>query len=60
MVRVTKFLEEMHSDLKGPLPPIYEGEQYYISFYDHATGTYHVQTMQHKSQTLEKFLEFIS
>ena len=60
MTRATEFLEEIHSDLGGPLPPTRWGEQYYISFYDDATGTYYVKTMQHKSQTFEKFLKFIS
>ncbi len=60
MTRATGFLEEIHSDLEGPLPPTSWGEQYYISFYDDATGTYHVKTMRHKSQAFEKFLGFIS
>ncbi len=59
MIRATEFLEEIHSDLEGPLPPTRRGEQYYISFYDNATGTYHIKTMRHKSQAFEKFLEFI-
>ncbi len=60
MTKATEFLEEIHSDLKGPLPPTRWGEQYYISFYDDATGTYYVKTMRHKSQAFEKFLKFIS
>ena len=57
MTRATEFLEEIHSDLGGPLPPTRWGEQYYISFYDDATGAYYVKTMRHKSQAFEKFLE---
>ncbi len=60
MTRATEFLEEIHNDLGGPLPPTRLGEQYYISFYDDATGTYYVKTMRHKSQAFEKFLEFVS
>ncbi len=60
MTRVTEFLEQIHSDLGGQLPPTRWREQYYISFYDNAIGTYHVKTVQHKSQVFEKFLEFIS
>lgn len=48
MTRITKFLEEIYSDLGKPLPLIHCGEQYYISFYDDTTGTYHIKTMQHK------------
>ena len=55
-----EFLEEIYNDLGGLLPPIYWEKQYYISFYDNATGTYHVKTMRHKSPAFEKFLEFIS
>lgn len=43
MTRATKFFEEIYSNLKGPLPPTKCGEQYYISFYDNATGTYYVK-----------------
>ena len=60
MTKAIEFLEEIHSDLGEVLPLTQWGDQYYISFYYDATGTYYVKTMQHKSQTFEKFLEFIS
>ncbi len=60
MTGATEFLEEIDSDLMGPLPPTCWGEQYYIGFYDDATGTCHVKTIRHKSKAFEKFLEFIS
>ncbi len=59
MTRAKELLEEIHSDLGGPLPPKRLGEQYYNSFYDDATGTHYVKTMRNKSQAFEKFLEFI-
>ncbi len=60
MTKATEFLGEIHIDLGEPLPPTRLGAQYYIFFYDDATGNYHVKTMRNKSQTFEKFLEFIS
>ncbi len=60
MTMATEFLQEIHSDLGEPLPPTRWGEQYYISLYDDATGTYYVKIMRHKSQAFEKFLEFTS
>ncbi len=60
MTKATEFLGEIHIDLGEPLPPTRLGAQYYIFFYDNATGNYHVKTMRNKSQTFEKFLEFIS
>ena len=59
MPRATKFLEEVHSDLGGPYPASRNGLQYYISFKDDATGTYHVYPMQLKSQAFEKTKEYI-
>ncbi len=59
LTMATEFLQEIHSDLGGPLPPTRLGEQYYIFFYDDATVTYYVKTIRHKSQGFEKFLEFI-
>lgn len=60
MTRATEFLEEIHNDLGGPLPPTRWGKQYYICFNDDATWTYHVKTMRNESQAFEKFLEFIA
>lgn len=59
MTKAIEFFKEINSDLKGPLPPTRQEEQYFISFYDDATGTYYVKTMRNKSQAFEKFLEFI-
>ena len=54
MTKAMEFLEEIHNGLRGLLPPTRWREQYYMSFYDDATGTYHVKTMRHKSQAFEK------
>ena len=59
MPRATKFLEDVHSDLGGPYPASRNGLQYYISFKDDATGTYHVYPKQLKSQAFEKTKEYI-
>ena len=59
MPRASKFLEEVHSDLGGPYPASRNGLQYYISFKDDATGTYHVYPMKLKSQAFEKAKEYI-
>ena len=60
MTRATKFLEKIYSNLGRLPPPTHWKNQYYISFYDDATGTYHVKTMRYKSQAFKNFLEFIS
>ena len=59
MLRATKFLEEVHTDLGGPLPVSYSGMRYYISFKDDATGTYHVYPLKLKSDAYEKIKEHI-
>lgn len=60
IISAMKFLEEIHNNLKKPLFLTRWRKQYYISFYNNTTGTYHVKIKWHKSQALEKFLELIS
>ena len=56
--KVAGFLDEVHSDLGGPLPKTREGLAYYESFRDNATGAYFAYPMRTKHQAFEKFLEF--
>ena len=56
----TEFLEFVHSDLEGLLPPTQRGQTFYISFYDNSTGCYYIKGMRYKSQTFEKFVKFVT
>lgn len=58
MIRAIEFLEEIKSDLGGPLLPTHWREQYYIFFQDDAIGTYHIKTIRDKSLDFQKILKF--
>lgn len=60
MRKARKFWKEINSDLKWSLSLTHWEKQYYISFYDDAIETDYFKTILHKSQVIEKFLEFIS
>lgn len=50
------FKKVIYSNLKRQLPLTHYGEYYYIFFYDNATRTYYIKTIQYKNKAFEKFL----
>lgn len=59
MLRATKFLKKIHSDLKRSYSAFWSRLQYYISFKDKATRTYHVYLIKLKNEFFEKIKEHI-
>jgi hypothetical protein len=57
-----KPLELVHSDVLGPMrmPTAIEGHFYAVSFIDDYSRYCQVYTMKHKSETLDKFKEFVA
>jgi hypothetical protein len=60
--RAERPLELVHSDVIGPMrtPTKIEGHQYAVSFIDDYLRFCQVYTMKHKSETLDRFKDFIA
>ena len=55
MTRANGFLERVHTDLGGPLPPTQRGHQYYMTFTDDWSGATKVYTMRYKGEAYQVF-----
>ena len=58
-IRSTLRLQLVHSDFSGPMQtPSIGGAKYFVTVIDYYTRCCAVHYMKHKSEVLEKFIEF--
>jgi len=59
--RSHRILELIHTDVCGPMPTsAYDGSRYFVTFTDNFSRASMVYCIQRKSETLDKFKEFVA
>jgi len=59
--RSHRILELIHTDVCGPMPtPAHDGSRYFVTFTDDFSRASMVYCIQRKSETLDKFKEFVA